>query len=558
MKKRALCFLLVMVLSFTLALPASAANADCRMTAIAGGMSHSLALKTDGTVWAWGDNASGQLGLGADTAQQGTPKKIPDLTSVTAVAAGYDFSLALRYDGKVWAWGGGVSQTPAEVPGLENIVAISAGQTDCLALRTDGRVFQWTLGEQPHQVQKLQNIVAIDAGGGHFLAVTRQGDAWSWGANFAGQLGDGTTADRDVPQKISGLMNVIDVAAGTNHSLAVDHSGAVYAWGGNSYSQLGTKELETGEENRPRKVENLKNVVQVAAGNSSSLALTAGGKLYSWGYGEYGQLGNGSSDISRERPVEVRVSDADNPPAVTSITCGVYHSMFLDKNNVLYAWGRNNSSQIGVNRNTNANSPTKVSSGIVAENWYEFDVTSGSGGWSKPSIEALYEAQCIPPVLLADYQSPLTRGELAHLLISVYERTKAVVTVHLKETYTDIQGHPYETDMLKACQLGILSGTKENKCNPDQRVTRQEAAVALCKFVMKMEGVSISQTVRSLSYYTDAGSIAEWAAPYVAYAYQHHIMRGSDGKFNPKGQFTREQILATVAQMMQTYKWTVA
>ncbi len=228
-----------------------------------GTVGHSLAVKTDGTVWAWGRSAEGQLGDGT----RGTPRSTPvqvlgsagsgTLSGVSAVAAGGYFSLALKTDGSVWAWGSNWAgqlgngstadiATPVQVSGLANVTAIAAGDLFGLALKSDGTVWAW--GRNDHgqlgtnstsdspaavQVQGLPTggVAAIAAGGAHALAAATAGGVWSWGENADGQLGDGTTTERHtaVQAAVLGFGSLTSVAAGTAHSLALKSDGTVWA-----------------------------------------------------------------------------------------------------------------------------------------------------------------------------------------------------------------------------------------------------------------------------------------------------------------------------------------
>ena len=548
---RVLSLALAAALCLALALPASAASIDSRVTAAAGGMSHTLALKDDGTVWAWGSNAQLQLGQGADVAKLDKPAQVEGISSAIAVAAGYDFSMALLYDGTVCTWGGSQSAQPKAVSGLGNVVAIAAGQTACLALRYDGTAWQWSLGGTPARVGQLGRIAAIAAGGSHFLALTTYGDVYTWGSNWSGQLGVGTTADAAAPVKVNGLFNIIDIAAGYSHSLAVDFSGKVYAWGSNDYGELG----DGGEEasSTPVEVASLDDVVQVSAGNQSSMALTKDGKLYTWGYGEYGQLGSGRSEISRARPGQLT---GGSMGSIWSVASGVYHNLAINTSGSLYAWGRNRDGQIGSARNTNVDSPTRALSGVNAESVYDTGALGSVSAWAAEETAALYATGLVPPLLWRDYQSNITRAEFAHLLVSVYEKVKGSHVSPARDAdFTDIEGLQLEQDILKAYQLDLVSGTSETTFSPNNPITRQEAAKMLCSFVAKMEGTTIPTRAQSLSYYSDAASIAEWAAPYVAYAHSNDIMQGSGGKFSPLASFTREQSLLTVARLVEEHGW---
>ncbi|MBI4495208.1 MAG: tandem-95 repeat protein, partial [Chloroflexi bacterium] len=163
------------------------------MTAVAAGQEHSLAVKSDGTVWAWGYNWAGQLGDGTTTSRP-TPVQVSGLSGMTAVAAGQEHSLAVKSDGTVWAWGDNFN-----------------GQ---LGDGTTTRRFT------PVQVSSLSNVVAVAGGSSHSLVRKGDGTVWAWGYNNRGQLGDGTTTSRSVPVQVSGLSNVVAVAAGQYHSLA--------------------------------------------------------------------------------------------------------------------------------------------------------------------------------------------------------------------------------------------------------------------------------------------------------------------------------------------------
>jgi len=231
-----------------------------------GGIAHSLALTADGAVWSWGWNKTGQLGLG-DTSNRWTVYQVRGLPlSIAAIAAGGDFSLALAQDGTLWAWGnnaagqlglGNRQDTPVLLPqrlpqsaGMD-IRAIAAGTAFALALDARGMVYAWgennqgQLGReqsdafQPDIVRGLPPIAALAAGGAFALALGQDGSLWAWGQNDRGQLGDGTTTSHAKPQQVAGLGPVRLMAAGVEHALALDAAGMLMAWGDDSAGQLG-------------------------------------------------------------------------------------------------------------------------------------------------------------------------------------------------------------------------------------------------------------------------------------------------------------------------------
>ncbi|ETR68469.1 MAG: RCC1 repeat- and reductase domain-containing protein [Candidatus Magnetoglobus multicellularis str. Araruama] len=235
-----------------------------------------LALLLDGTVWAWGNNGYGQLGID-NTDNQNTPIGIEDIWYIVDIAAGAHHSMALQYDGSVWVWGGndhgqlgngtntGSQLVPGNVSGLENIRAIAAGHSFCMALKSDGTIYTWgddgagQLGNDnsamdqytpvqvtgPSGTGALTGIVQISAGGYHAMALRNDGTVWCWGNGGMGQLGNGTTGNQNMPVQVHGvndlgfLSDIIQIAAGDTHCLALKRDGTVYAWGYNMNGQLG-------------------------------------------------------------------------------------------------------------------------------------------------------------------------------------------------------------------------------------------------------------------------------------------------------------------------------
>lgn len=231
--------------------------------AIAAGYRYSLAVKTNGEVLAWGYNGAGQLGDGTTSNSNGpvtvnVAAQVP-LSLAQTVTAGDSHSLALRGDGTVWAWGrnlrGQVGQPQSmsfvnravQVQGLSSITAIAAGANHSLALSSNGTVWAWgrTHDDQfnatPQQVSGLSNVAAIYASGNHSVAVRADdGLVWTWGANEARQLGRDTLGQPDAsPDPVPNLGWATAAAAGNNFSFALLTSGLVMGWGANDQGQLG-------------------------------------------------------------------------------------------------------------------------------------------------------------------------------------------------------------------------------------------------------------------------------------------------------------------------------
>ena len=250
------------------------------VVAVAAGADHSLALKSDGTVWAWGRNSSGQLGVATTGEQSVVPVKASCPVGMIAIAAGTGHSVALLKDGTVWAWG-------------DNTYGQMGGGTGGTSLT-------------PHMIPGLEGVIAIASGGDHVLALKRDGSLWAWGRNSSGQLGNNSTTDNDGPVRVPLSEPVLGTAGGGNHSVAVTKSGHVWAWGDNSAWQVGGGSYE-GRILTPRVVAGVDSVKAVAAGKSNTIVLKGDGTYLGWGNNVYGQLGDGTRGC-RRRPVAVEVT----------------------------------------------------------------------------------------------------------------------------------------------------------------------------------------------------------------------------------------------------------
>ena len=291
---------------------------------------HSLALTGSGAVWSWGHGGFGKLGHG-DEQHQLLPKQIEALAGqrVVTVSTGEHHSLALTTDGSVWSWGyGGFGQLshgdqqdqllPKKVEAFagRRVVALSAGAHHSLALTVGGSIWSWgwgvfgQLGHGDLQDQLLpkkveafagQRVVAVSAGGTHSLATTADGRVWSWGRGNFGRLGNGNEQDQPLPKKIDALADqrVVAVSARAAHSLARTAGGVVWSWGFGRDGQLGLGDVQN--QLLPNKIEALagRRIVAVSAGAYHSLALTGDGAVFTWGQGGFGCLGHGE-DLSNQ------------------------------------------------------------------------------------------------------------------------------------------------------------------------------------------------------------------------------------------------------------------
>ncbi|MDQ3917632.1 MAG: chitobiase/beta-hexosaminidase C-terminal domain-containing protein, partial [Acidobacteriota bacterium] len=274
------------------------------VVSLACGESFVLAVKRDGTVWGWGDNNFGELGTGTTVPGTGgvsLPVQAKGLTNVVAVAAGRFFSLALKSDGTVWSWGdnsGGQlgdgtttsRPTPAPVSSLSNVVAIDAIQGHGLAVKSDGTV--WWLGgvNSPTQIAGLTNMKAVAAGDGYNinLALKSDGTVWSFGGAS--------------PSQVLGLSGVTQIDAGSTHGVALKSDGTVWTWGNNASGQLGRGLGDVG--GSPQPVPGLSGAVWVSAGYLYTTAVLSDGTVRTWGDNVLGQLGDGT-EFTRTSPVQV-------------------------------------------------------------------------------------------------------------------------------------------------------------------------------------------------------------------------------------------------------------
>jgi alpha-tubulin suppressor-like RCC1 family protein len=265
---------------------------------IRAGGGHSLGVRQNGTVWAWGAGSDGRLGDNTIVSKSSPVSVVGGFTDWYRVSAGANHSLAVRRNGTAWAWGynncgrlGDNTTTNRSSPvsvvgGFTDWCQLSAGLSHSLGVRQNGTAWAWgqncsTLGDNSLLARSSPVSVVggftdwcqVSAGWCHSLAVRQNGSAWAWGLNASGQLGDGTTVSKSSPVSVvGGFTDWCQVSAGNNHNVGVRKNGTAWAWGLNTCGQLGINSVATCT-SPVSVVGNLTGWCQVSAGCAHSLAI---------------------------------------------------------------------------------------------------------------------------------------------------------------------------------------------------------------------------------------------------------------------------------------------
>ena len=294
-----------------------------------GSQGPSFAIKTDGTLWAWGNNSSGRLGVG-NTTFYSSPKQVGSLTIWSGIQSHVSSTIATQSNGTIWSWGVNSSGQL----GLGNITNYSS----------------------PKQIGALTNWLTVSGSyqGSYVLAAKTDGTLWSWGDNSAGQLGLGNTTNYSSPKQVGALTGWSKVYASSQSSFAIKTNGTLWSWGGNTYGQLGFG--NTTVYSSPKQIGALTNWLDIAAGYFYAVAVKTDGTLWTWGNNAKGQLGLGNT------------SNYSSPKQIGALTTwlkvsgGSYATGAIKTDGTLWAWGESATTRgmLGLGNLTNYSSPKQV------------------------------------------------------------------------------------------------------------------------------------------------------------------------------------------------------
>lgn len=272
--------------------------------------SHALGIKSDGSLWGWGQNSDAQLGNGVRYSHKALPIKIGSDTTWKQATAGFHFSMAIKKNGTLWGWG-----------------RTSRGQLGLGSISTTRTT--------PTQVGTDTTWNYISAGNEFTLGIKKDSTLWAWGYNYDGQLGTGNSTQQKSPVKVAAAHKWIKVSTGNAFTAALKSDSTLWTWGDNDYGQLG----RTGNRYNPTQVGTDK-YIDIDCGGYHLLAIKSNGELYACGRNNQGQVGDGTT---RDKGTLQRIGTASN---WKTIDAGNEHSLGVKKDSTLWVWGINSNGQL--------------------------------------------------------------------------------------------------------------------------------------------------------------------------------------------------------------------
>lgn len=413
-----------------LILAPSRVGTDNNWICVSAGSSFTLAIKTDGSLWAWGNNYYGQLG-DSTTIDKSLPIRIGTENNWASVSAGNNFTVAIKTDGTLWAWGNNQygqlgdstnvnKNCPIRIGTANNWVSAISSSNSTLALRSDSTL--WICGGYNNstvftQVGSFSNIKNYSSGALHYHFIRQNGELWTKGNNFYGQLGDSSITNSNTIARVGSENNWAKVASGGYHNVGIKSDGTLWTWGNGENGELGSGVSN----NFPimKNPLNMKNVARVSSGSYHNIAIKSDGSLWSWGdnvlcscgvqTNDYyiltpARIGIGSSwadcssgyghsaaiktdgtlwtwgfnsnhQLGYNAGTQYQMSQVGNDNDWQSVECSDNSTFGIKNNGTLWAWGYNVNGELGIGSNVDANTPTMVG---IDSNWRSIDSYNGT------------------------------------------------------------------------------------------------------------------------------------------------------------------------------------
>ena len=389
--------------------PVSILGASKTFCQIAAGQYHTIGIDKNGKVWCWGYNGYGQLGINSVTSAR-TPVAVLGATKTFCqIACEYFSTMAIDKNGQVWGWGynkygalgnnSTVSQrTPVVILGAtKTFCQIVGSRFNALAIDKNGQVWGWgyngygQLGDNSITNQSTpiavlgttKTFCQIAAGYEYSIGLDKNGKVWGWGNNGSGQIGDNTTVSKCTPVAVLGTAKTFcKISAGGKHSLAIDYMGRVWGWGYDNYGQVGDNRISS--KKTPVTILGATKTFCIAVGGAYYIiGLDKNGQVWGWGYNDVGRLGNNST-IDVKTPVSI----LGVPKTFCKISAGTGLTLAIDKNGKVWSWGSNNQGGLGDNTTTNQSTPiavlgaAKTFCNIIGSNMYSIALDYNGKAWS--------------------------------------------------------------------------------------------------------------------------------------------------------------------------------
>ena len=355
------------------------------------------------TLWSWGNNDQGQLGLGVwvEGVNYSSPQQVGSLADWSSSTDGTKICVggpagSIKEDGSLWTWGNNytgqigngataATSSPAQIGSLTDWGTIRCDNNNMGSIKTDGTLWMWgrngdgQLGDgtttnrsSPVQIGSLTTWTKLSIGAASSCAIKTDGTLWAWGQNTHGGLGNGNTTTESSPIQIGGLTTWAEVANGSYFSLAVKTDGTLWAWGEGANGKLGDGGYTTSQCS-PVQVGSLTDWSKPASGAGYSSCIKTDGTFWVWGNGESGQLGlgSGTKGVVNDSPIQLGSLTNWRTSCIESSSTNA--SAAIKTDGTLWAWGSNNLGTLGQGNTTANSSPVQVGS---LTTWLE--ATSGN------------------------------------------------------------------------------------------------------------------------------------------------------------------------------------